>query len=68
MAKRSANPTQSIAKRLFEAAAKVGVNVRVEFHPDGMIVATTSPSPGLTDPDRAATELDGWMRKHANQT
>ena len=68
MAKRSANPAQSFAKRLFEAAAKLGVNVRVEIYPDVTIVATTSPSPTPNDSDNAAIELDEWMRKYANQT
>lgn len=68
MAKRPVNPTQSFTKRLFEAAAKVGLNVRVEFHPDGTIVATTTTAPMLPVPDDAATELERWMKQHANPT
>jgi hypothetical protein len=33
--------TQTDAKRLFRAAANAGVNVRLEFRPDGTIIATT---------------------------
>jgi hypothetical protein len=64
MAKRSANPAQSFAKRLFEAAAKAGVNVRVECHPNGMTVVTTTTAPMLPVSDDAAADLDGWVRKH----
>jgi hypothetical protein len=41
MTSRPAKFTQSHANRLFKAAAKAGVNLRVEFHPDGTIIATT---------------------------
>jgi len=69
MSKRSANPAQSIAKGLLAAAAKVGVNVRFEFHPDGTMVATTTSASTLPASDDAAADLDGWMRKpHANPT
>ena len=69
MAKRSANPAQSFAKRLFKAASKAGMNVRVELHPDGMTVVTTTSAPMLPVSDDAAADLDGWVRKHhANPT
>jgi hypothetical protein len=41
MSGRLAKFKQSDANRLFKAAMKAGVNVRVEFRPDGTIVATT---------------------------
>jgi hypothetical protein len=67
MAKRPANPAQTLAKRLLEAAAKIGVNVRVEF-PDGTIVTTTQAS-SLPISDDAAFDLERWMKKHhANPT
>jgi hypothetical protein len=40
MSRRAANFTQAHAKRLFKAAAAAGVDVTVEFRPDGTIVAT----------------------------
>jgi hypothetical protein len=40
MRSRAGNFTQSHAKRLFKAAAAAGVDVTVEFRPDGTIVAT----------------------------
>jgi hypothetical protein len=64
MAKRPTNPAQSFAKRLFEAAAKAGVNVRVELHPDGMTVVTATTAPMLPASDDADIELERWMRKH----
>jgi hypothetical protein len=64
MAKRPANPAQSFAKRLFEAASKAGINVRVELHPDGMTVVTTTTGPMLPASDDADNELERWMRKH----
>jgi hypothetical protein len=54
-----AKVTQSDANRLFKAAAKAGVKVRLEFRPDGTIIATTVG----TAPD-VGTELDEWMEKH----
>jgi hypothetical protein len=40
MDSRLAKFTQSDAKRLFKAAVKAVVDVRLEFRPDGMIIAT----------------------------
>jgi hypothetical protein len=69
MTKRSANPAQAFARRLFEAAAKVGVNVRMEFHPDGRVVATTTTAPMLPSSDNVSADLERWMRKqHADAT
>jgi hypothetical protein len=65
MARRSANPTQSFVKRLFEAAAKLGASVRVEIHPDDTTVVTTTTAPMLPALDEGgATDLERWMRKH----
>lgn len=41
MSRGRAKFTQSDAERLFKAAAKAGVNVRVEFRSDRTIVVTT---------------------------
>lgn len=42
MAHGPAKFTQSDINRIFKAAKKTGVNVQVEFRPDGTMVATTS--------------------------
>ena len=42
MSNRPTKFTQSDAKRFFKAAAKAGVDVRLEFRPDGTVVATTN--------------------------
>lgn len=54
--------TQTDAKRLFKAAARAGVKVRVEFRPDGTIIATTESE--ATTPEHVDADLDTWMRKH----
>jgi hypothetical protein len=41
MRSRLAKFTESDAKRLFKAAVKAGVDVHLEFRPDGIIIATT---------------------------
>jgi len=41
MSSRPAKFTQSEVERLFKAAAKAGVNVRVEFRHEGTIIAIT---------------------------
>lgn len=63
MANRSTKFTQSDVKRLFKAAMSAGVRVRVEFHPDGTIVASTGEASASCDRD---TDLDKWMKKHAD--
>jgi hypothetical protein len=64
MSNRPAKFTQSDAKRLFKAAANAGVNVRVEFHPDGTIIASTGNRVTELFPNDADTDLDKWMKKH----
>jgi hypothetical protein len=64
MSNRPAKFTQSDAKRLFKAAANAGVNVRVEFHPDGTIIASTGNRVTELVPKDADTDLDKWMKKH----
>ena len=41
MSRGRAKFTQTDAQRLFKAAAKAGVTVRVEFRPDRTIIVTT---------------------------
>jgi hypothetical protein len=52
-------------KRLFAAAAKAGVDLRLEIRPDGTLIVgckTTELSPICVD-----TELDKWMKaRHEN--
>jgi hypothetical protein len=64
MPARFARFTQTDAKRLFKAAANVGINVRLEFRPDGTIVAITSGMAPSGTTDGAETDLDRWMNKH----
>jgi hypothetical protein len=64
MSNRPARFTQSDAKRLFNAAANAGVNVRVEFHPDGTIIASIGNRVTELVPNDADTDLDKWMKKH----
>ena len=47
MSRGRAKFTQSDAERLFKAAAKAGINVRVEFRSDHSIVVTTDKSADL---------------------
>jgi hypothetical protein len=54
--------TQSDAERLFKAAANDGVDVRVEFRPDGTIIASTGNRITELVPNDA--DLDKWMKKH----
>jgi hypothetical protein len=62
---RPAKFTQAEIKRLFAAAAKAGVDLRLEIRPDGTLIVgckTTEVSPKCVD-----TELDEWMKaRHAN--
>jgi hypothetical protein len=60
---RRAKFTEADAKRLFRAAAKAGLNVRVEFRLDGTIVAftdNTTTAATINNPN----ELDEWMKNH----
>jgi hypothetical protein len=56
MPARSANFTQAQAKRLFKAAVRAGVELTVEFRPDGTIIATAHKPAEL---DGAETLLSG---------
>ena len=49
MSRGPAKFTQSDAERLFKAAARAGVNVRVEFRSDRTIIATTGKPTDLND-------------------
>jgi hypothetical protein len=55
--------TQSDAKRLFKAAVKAGVNVRLEFHPDGTIVAITDKSAEPSGKGEPSSESPETIRK-----
>lgn len=55
--------TQSDAERLFKAAAKAGVSVRVEFRSDRTIVVTTDKPAELSDHDRVPSDLPEEIRK-----
>ena len=52
MSRGRAKFTQSDAERLFKAAAKAGINVRVEFRSDHSIVVTTDKSTDLGNEPR----------------
>ena len=56
--------TQADAKRLFKAAVKAGVNVRVEFWPDGTIIASTVTGTTRLLPEDVNGDLDTWIKKH----
>jgi hypothetical protein len=56
--------SQSQANRLVKAAAKAGVNMRLEFRPDGTIIAITGRVATPPMHEDADTELDKWMKKH----
>jgi hypothetical protein len=60
--RRPANFTQSQAISIFKAAAKAGLNVRVEFHSDGTIIASTSDpmTPNIQEP---RPETPGDLKK-----
>ena len=64
--------TQSDAGRIFKAARKAGVDVKVEFRPDGTIIATTGKAMASTTDEKLSVddELEQWQRKksHANQS
>jgi hypothetical protein len=64
MSNRPTKFTQSDAKRFFKAAAKAGVDVRLEFRPDGTVVATTNGAVSTVATDEAKNDLDSWMKKH----
>jgi hypothetical protein len=64
MSSRRPKFTQSDARRLFQAAATAGVNLRVEFRPDGTIIASTGNGGALPVIDSLNVDLDEWMKKH----
>ncbi len=64
MRSRLARFTESDAKRLFKAAVKAGVDVRLEFRPDGTIIATSGSATAGANSEDVDTELDKWMKKH----
>jgi hypothetical protein len=66
MSNRPLKFTQSDANRLFKAAANAGVNVRLEFRPDGTIVAMTGGAAIELLPKEGTSDLDKWMKKHAS--
>lgn len=59
--------TQSDATRLFKAASRAGVDVRVEL-PDGTIISTigTIPPSQKTAVMSADDELERWRRNRGN--
>jgi hypothetical protein len=61
---RPAKFTQAEVRRLFAAAAEVGINVRLEIRPDGTLIATCGCKTTEVPPKYADTELDTWMKKH----
>jgi hypothetical protein len=63
MSRRPAKFTQTQVSRLFAAAAKVGVNLRLEIRPDGTLIAN-SESKTTEPPTCVDTELDTWMKRH----
>jgi hypothetical protein len=64
MSRKSAKFTQTDANRLFRAAVKVGIEVRVEFRPDGTIIASTGNSTTRLLPEDVNGDLDTWIKKH----
>ena len=52
--------TKAKNSRIMPAAAKVGMNVRWEFRPDGTIVATTTGKPGEPDGDGNDDTKNEW--------
>ncbi len=65
MSNQSLRASKTEMKDLFKIAVKAGVGLRVEFHPDGTIIASTMQSV----PANADGDLDKWMREHhENQT
>jgi hypothetical protein len=67
MRSRPANFTQSHAKRLFKAAAAAaaaaGVDVRVEFRPDGTIIATAHKPAEVNGADALPSDAPEEVRK-----
>jgi len=55
--------TESDAGRIFKAARKAGVDVKVEFRPDGTIVATTGKTALIAtahDNNESKTNSNPW--------
>ena len=55
--------TQSDAKRLFKAALNAGVDVRLEFRPDGTIIATARKPTDVGGASAMASESPEEIRK-----
>lgn len=60
--------TQAEIDRIFKAAEKTGLNVRIE-RPDGTVITTTGKAETAVPVTTADDELEQWRRKkgHANQ-
>jgi len=63
MRSRLAKFTQSDAKRLFKAAVKAGVDVRLEFRPDGTIIATAHKPAEVDGADTLPSDSPVEIRK-----
>jgi hypothetical protein len=63
MSRGRARFTQSDAERLFKAAAKAGVNVRVEFRSDRSIVVTTDKPADLGGNELRSADSPEEIRK-----
>jgi hypothetical protein len=63
MSRGPAKFTQSDAERLFKAAARAGVKVRVEFRSDRSIIATTDKPTDLDDNDDLPSDSPEEIRK-----
>ena len=64
MSRGRAKFTQSDAERLFKAAAKAGINVRVEFRSDRSIVVTTDKSADLANEPRPSDSPEEIRKLH----
>ena len=63
MRSRLANFAQSDAKRLFKAAVRAGVDVTVEFRPDGTIIATAHKPAEIDGTDALPSDSPEEIRK-----
>jgi hypothetical protein len=63
MPTRSAKFTQSDAKRLFKAGVKAGVDVTVEFRPDGTIIAAARKPAEINGADALPSDSSEKIRK-----
>ena len=73
MSRCTAKFTESFMARIFKAARKAGVGVRVEFREDAIIATTTlgeaAGAATVGEPMSADDELERWRRKrdHAHR-